>query len=1297
VLRPAAWLLLLVVVLLAAAVWYLYRPTVQRQILERIIPRVEEYLGREIEVGSIHYNLYPLWLELRDVRVGGPRRGDRPILTARRVYVLAELRRLRQPILELQEVRAEGVEVFVHRFGDNTDNWPRPQRRARRERPWELDITSFTITDGKFYFEDEAVEVDLTASHVRVALLGMGGTDLQGRVVVEQVDLQLPRARPYRAAVSGKVAVHRHGLEILVARAVSPEATVRGTGVVRWKGDKRVDLEVSGSVSAEVFEQLGYIEDQVEGWFQVAGTFGWKPGVWGFRGETRSSRLRALNWELTDVEGSVLGDRNAIWADVDRARYAGGDVRGWVEVTLPQGPRRDRGDRHTRLELHLDGVDAERFLDDSRIPVGDLAGALSGSLEYRFRETDWRHGSGVGELRVAGKLQEGHGLPLAGTVPFVIERGAVHSQAVRLEAPGQVITAAARYEIASEVGAIDYRIESADLGPLAHALPVPAAVDGGTPLWLPTAGSGELAGTLHLRPRRVATELRLALLDAVARGLSAERVGGVVELTSDGVERLQLELSRGASAALIAGAIPFTAGSPWTLDLDLARWPAEDVAPWLAFPLPVTGPFTGSVTLAGAGDSTSGSVAGEAAPATVFDVPLTHLRAQLEWDANALQVNELTLVAPAGELLVAGQMALPGNELALTVVASGLDLAREPFAGLGGDLSGTVSFAGEMGGTLDHPGLTGDLVAEGLAIEGRELGDSGRAVLGIDWAGDALRAQGSLLGLARVSGGGFLDLDRMDLTFDVELADLGALAGLGPAGIPETTGSAAGELRVEGPFASPDLDLRLDRLEATVGGRPLTADEPVRLRLAEGRLWLDALHLVDAGGSTEVIAAGSAGLATGEALDLRLQGAVDNTWLAPWLPGFEITGTTDVLATVRGAVGAPRVNGQAAVRPGARVTSPALPQPIEGVEAVVLFYPDRLVVDTFTGEMGGGTVQASGGLDWPRPGEPVDARFQIAARGVSLRWPEGWQLRGDGDLVWTIAGEEQLLRGLVTLDRALYLRDVEIGLVQLLERFFRRTRQEVGSADEDLADVHLNLQVRAPGTVRIRNNLADLRATAELTVRGSVARPLVFGELETEPGGRLVYADNDYRVERGTLTFANPYRIEPLLDLEATTRVSNYDVRLSLFGGLDRLNATFSSDPPLPDLEVLSLLLSGSPGRRGDERTQLGRPEESSTAGAEGLLLGQAASLLTDRVSNLFGFDAFRVEPLSRSGESVSSARVTVGKRLSSSVYLTYSYDPSSTGGQRFQVEWQVAEGLLVLLTQEQDSYAVDMLWERRF
>ncbi|HEV8630288.1 MAG TPA: translocation/assembly module TamB domain-containing protein [Thermoanaerobaculia bacterium] len=1313
ILRPAVWLLLLLVLALATALWYLYRPAVQRQLLARFIPRVEEYLGRDVRVGSVRYSLFPLWLELRDVSVGGPRPNDPPIVTVRRLYVQAELQKIRKPVLELQEVQAEGVVVFLDRFLDGTDNWPRPKRRGTAsKRPWELDITSFTVTDGVFRFHDDAVPMDLDARHARVSLLGMGGTDLQGRAVVESVELRLPHARPYRAAVSGKVAVHRDGMEIVAARALSPEATVSGRGVVRWRGDKRVDLKVTGSVDADLFEQLGYIQsDLVDGWLQVDGSFSWKPGVWGYRGQARASRLRALYWDLSALEASIVGDRNAVWADIDGARYGGGGITGWVEVALHgqgRGARAGRasaeppaGDhlRRTRLQLRLDGIDSEKFLDDSHIPVGDLAARFSGTLDYRFAEADWRHGSGVGDLRLAGDPRQGHGLAIAGNLPLVIDRGMVSAQAVRLFAPGQELTGAARYALPSDTGAIDYHVDSTDFGPLAQALPVTPAPDGGAPLWLPTRGRGELVGTLQLAPGRAATDLHLALTDAVARGLAADRATGVVSFNGQAVENMRLELAKGQGAALIAGRIELAKGAPWTLGLDVAGWPVEDARPWLNFDLPVSGPFTGAVTLGGAGKSSTGTLSGEVSAGKLFALPVDRVRARLAWDDAALHVEQLNVGAAAGEASLAGPMAFPRHELQMTLAASNLDLAKPPFADRLGGLRGGLSLAGTIEGTLERPAVHGEVVGERLELAGRRLGDDGRAALRIDWGEGRLQANGSLLGLAELAGGGALDLERADLVFRLRVDELGALAGFAPPAMPELAGRAAGELRFGGPLDAPELALRLDELQATVNGTPLVAREPVRLRLAGERLRFESLDVATPGGEGELVVAGSVGLAAEAPLDLRLQGVVENSWVKPLLPaGVELSGRSDVLATVRGTAAAPKVNGQAAVRPGAQITSPSLPEPITDLQAVVLFYPDRMVIDRFSGALGGGTLQASGALEWPRPPAPESARFQIAARKVSLRYPEGWLVRGDGDLVWSIAGDDQVVRGVVTLDRALYLRDVDLGLVPLLQRFFRRQRQEAGTADEKLAHVQLNLQVQAPGTVRIKNNLADIKGTAELTFRGSLARPILFGRVEAEPGGRLVYAENTYRLERGTLTFANPYRVEPLLDLVATSRVASYDVRLALFGNLERLNASFSSDPPLPDLEVLSLLLSGSPGRLTDELARLRAPEATAdNSAAEGLLLGQAASLLTQRVGNLFGFDAFRIEPLSRSGESVSSARLTVGKRISRSVYLTYSYDPSSTGGQRLQVEWRVSRGLSVLLTQEQDSYAVDVLWEHRF
>jgi len=287
--------------------------------------------------------------------------------------------------------------------------------------------------------------------------------------------------------------------------------------------------------------------------------------------------------------------------------------------------------------------------------------------------------------------------------------------------------------------------------------------------------------------------------------------------------------------------------------------------------------------------------------------------------------------------------------------------------------------------------------------------------------------------------------------------------------------------------------------------------------------------------------------------------------------------------------------------------------------------------------------------------------------------------------------------GAVDLDRAYYLRDVPTTLPQLLRGLLQRQRLQMVETDELLASTQLNVAITAPGTLRVRNNLADLRGTADLALRGTLAAPVVFGRVEMETGGKVVYAENEYVVERALLTFANPYRVEPFVDLVARTEVNQYRVTLNLSGTLDRLNATFASDPPIADLEIFGLLAGGEPDTDLFDLTRERAPGEQSY-GAETFLAGQAATLLGQRVNTLFGFDKFRVAPLAAGGDAISSVRLTVGKRLSKDLLLTYSVDPSATQEQFVTVEWLVQRGLTLVFTQNGDgSYAVDARWEKRF
>ena len=111
---------------------------------------------------------------------------------------------------------------------------------------------------------------------------------------------------------------------------------------------------------------------------------------------------------------------------------------------------------------------------------------------------------------------------------------------------------------------------------------------------------------------------------------------------------------------------------------------------------------------------------------------------------------------------------------------------------------------------------------------------------------------------------------------------------------------------------------------------------------------------------------------------------------------------------------------------------------------------------------------------------------------------------------------------------------------------------QVDEADELLGTTYLNISVVAPRAVRVRNNLANLTGSANLALRGSLANPVLFGEVTTDPGGTIDYSGSTYTLDRAIVTFANPTRIEPLLDVVARTKINEYQVTLSVLGSIAR-------------------------------------------------------------------------------------------------------------------------------------------------
>ena len=1294
VVRPLVWALALAALAVLGLRLFLRSDLARSRGRALVEARLSEAIGRPVTVGGFDFELMPFSVVATGLVIPGDREGAADFARVERLEVEADLEGWRRSVIELRRVYARGVRVALE-FRADGDNLPRFRRGRGGERSFTVRVDGLTIEDGEVTVDERKARVEVDARAVLARFSGLGGTDLEGVVTAQEVALRLPKARPVSFALSAKARLLADHLEFSNARVTAPDFAARASGQVRWRGGTSVDLAASLDASGAFLDRLGYLDGDLSGPVHAEGTFGWRRAGWGWRADLSSPGLDLFGFRVEQLAGEARGGRDEARFDLERGTFAGGAVRGSLAVRL-EGP-----DFPATLDVALDGAPLDAVLARFQVPARGLAGAVVGALRYDFDLVRAARGSGGGEFEVVARAAGGpDAAPATGRASVRLEEGELVLPAFALELPAQRVAGSARLALGSGEGRVDLTVASEDLGRLVPHL---ALLEPGA-IWLPGAGTGELTVAVELAAGGAArTEVALELAAFAAPGLAADSVSGTLTASGSALEALDLHISRGVAALDLAGRVPLDPRQPGLdLDLTIEGWPVEEARPWLPFDLPLAGRAHGRLRLAGSAGSPTGTLAASLEPVTVAGVPAIRLDTELEWDAVRLAVARARWVSEAGEIEGRGSLRFEGEQLDFELASPGLELGRAPLDLVARErLGGRLVFEARLAGALSSPEGELDGRLEALALNGAPL-EGGPATITARAAGGRLDLDLSLPELARVRGGGSFALDRpsrLALRLDSERLDrLVALA----AG-PELGAEVAGRLGADLDLAwSGDEPLRLGvivpELELTWGGRALRSLEPVAATVDASGVRLSSLYLGLPGGSDELFASGTVDFADDPRLDLNLQASLDAAWLRPLAGGLELSGRIEGLAHVGGTLARPEVNGQADLAQG-RLLPPGVPHSIDAARALVWFYPDAIVLDRLDASFAGGELSAAGRVDLPAGDLPLAYHFEATARRVAPRWPPGWQLRGDADLSLVSTGEGRQLRGEVRFDRIWYLQDIELTPAQLVQRLLARSRVDVGETDELLATTALGVSIRGPGAVRVRNNVAQLTGSADLALRGTLARPVVFGEVEFEPGGRAMYGGNTYTIDRATLTFANPARIEPLLDVVARTRVSEYSVTLNLSGSLARLNTTFASDPPLPDLDVLGLLATGAPVERPAlSEVAAGTPgAESGSASAGALIYGQAASLLTERVGKLFGFDQVRVQPLT-SGDAVSAARVTVGKRVSRQLYVTYSYDPTSTEQQILQAEWRLSERLVLVLTQNgSESYAVDARWESRF
>jgi translocation and assembly module TamB len=366
-----------------------------------------------------------------------------------------------------------------------------------------------------------------------------------------------------------------------------------------------------------------------------------------------------------------------------------------------------------------------------------------------------------------------------------------------------------------------------------------------------------------------------------------------------------------------------------------------------------------------------------------------------------------------------------------------------------------------------------------------------------------------------------------------------------------------------------------------------------------------------------------------------------------------------------------------------------IPNGLSQLHGTLEFSQNRLEVKSLTAMSGGGQLSVAGFLSYQHG---LFANLTVTGQGIRIRYPQGVSSLADAALRLEGTQNNLLLAGDVLITRFSISPDLDMAALAAQAN----NSQPVAPPDAPSNHIRLDVHVTSSPQLNFQNAYAKLAGNVDLRLRGTMASPSLLGRISVTEGSAII-AGTRYELQRGDIFFTNPMRIQPSIDLNATARVDDYDITLGLHGTPERMTATYRSDPPLPEADVVALLALGR--TENQQRIYTQQQEQAGSNPATDALLGGALNAtVSSRVQRLFGAGAVKVDPSYLGALGNSTSRITVEEQLGSNVTLTYATNVNTTAQQLIQAEVAINHHVSLLVARDESGvFSVVLKATRRY
>ncbi|KEG21698.1 translocation/assembly module TamB domain-containing protein [Bartonella bacilliformis] len=630
------------------------------------------------------------------------------------------------------------------------------------------------------------------------------------------------------------------------------------------------------------------------------------------------------------------------------------------------------------------------------------------------------------------------------------------------------------------------------------------------------------------------------------------------------------------------------------------------------------------------------------------------------FNEDEVTMGKLGLAINEGKIVLAGNLQDTLN-LQLTMDAIPVALANlwRPDLGADGTLTGTVL----MNGHFEKPDVTYDIKGQGLTIAAlREkkitpfvLSATGKMTDGIltvdsDLLGEGLQAQTQ----------GTLALKNNKLDLHVHLKNLPAHFANGLMNNQTFGGVVTGKIDIRGTLKDPSAHFEFLGHDlifySTAHKRSVPVNMDARGSYEQSILHID--HLI-ATGSKELDFAVKGYVSLYDAgIGLSIKGTMPLVFIDQFLAerGAHITGTAEVDTTINGVLSQPQLVGQFSVTHGSFSDS----QTNLGLRDITLegkLNGDHMILErAHATSSSGGSISATGRIS-------NDLQTDLVIKLNRANYNNGSilaTLTGEMTVTGRVLHDDLVLGGDITVEKAeIFIPDhfrnnIFFNIKQKnLTKPIRKTleyanvkidSQNHNASEQDSSLIHLNMKIKANNQFFVRGRGLDAELGGYINLTGPLHDVYPVGELQMIRG-RFDILSRRLSFDQGRVNF-NGY-LSPTVYFVTNSDNADVNVMVTVSGTIDNLDIKFTSQPVLPQDEVLARLIFNR------SLSELSAFQIAQLATAVAELAGATNASLLSALRNKINLDDLDIVV-----DEKGNTGLRVGRYIHDNIYLGFETGP---------------------------------------